>query len=161
MQKYVYWMLPVVWMAVIYYSSATPYEQQDVKPLMEQTFDLSFLTPFVDWVTFTYHHSEVSVAALGVEGFIEFFLRKGAHLGVFFILMCFFFVALHRASHLSFRAVLVVSFFLTAAYAGIDEFHQSFTANRTPYVGDVMIDMVGALLAGACILLFMRKRTGK
>ncbi|GAA0446707.1 VanZ family protein [Lentibacillus halophilus] len=158
MRKYAYWLLPMVWMGVIYYASATPYKDQDVKPLMERTMDLSFLTPFIDWISFTYHRSEVSVAALGVNGFIEFFMRKGAHLGVFFILMCLFFVALRRTSHLSFRAVLVVSFFLTTAYAGLDEFHQSFTSNRTPYIGDVVMDMTGAFIAGLCLLFFIRKR---
>ncbi|MFD2761213.1 VanZ family protein [Lentibacillus juripiscarius] len=161
MKKWVYWLLPVMWMGVIFYSSATPYEQQDVKPFMGRTFDLSFMAPYVDWIAFTYHHAEVSVAALGVEGFIEFFLRKGAHVGVFFILMCLFFIAIRQTTRLRLRAALAVSFFLTAAYAGMDEFHQSFTANRTPYAGDVLLDTAGALLAGILLVFFQRKRDKK
>lgn len=51
MAKYMYWLLPIGWMGVIFYSSAQPYEQQDVKPLLEGTFDLSFLVPYLDWIT--------------------------------------------------------------------------------------------------------------
>ncbi|HLS08689.1 VanZ family protein [Lentibacillus sp.] len=155
MKKYIYWLLPIVWMGVIFYSSAQPYEKQDMKPLLDRTFDLSFLTPLVDWVSFTYHHSEVSTAALGVEGFVEFFLRKGAHVAVFFVLMCLFFVAFRKTSRMRFWAVLVMSFLFTVAYGAIDEFHQGFTVNRTPYVGDVLIDGTGAL-AAAILLGFLQ-----
>ncbi|RYG74379.1 VanZ family protein [Lentibacillus lipolyticus] len=158
MKKYGYWLLPVMWMGVIFYSSATPYEDQDVKPFMERAFDLSFLTPLIDWISFPYHHAEVSVAALGVEGFLEFFIRKGAHVGVFFVLMCLFFIALHKTIRWRLSVTVALSFLLTAAYAGMDEFHQSFTANRTPYVGDVLLDAVGALLAGLFLTFFVGRR---
>lgn len=161
MKKFAYWLLPIGWMGVIYFSSAQPYEQQDVKPLLERTLDLSFLTPYMDWVSFTYHHSEVSVAALGVEGFIEFFLRKGAHVGVFFVLMCLFFVALHKTTSLTFRVTLAVSFLLTVAYAALDEFHQGFTDNRTPYIGDVFLDGAGAVFAIILLIFLQRYRTKK
>ncbi|HLR62358.1 MAG TPA: VanZ family protein [Lentibacillus sp.] len=159
MKRHVYWLLPILWMGVIFYSSAQPYENQDVKPFLERAFDLSFLTPYLEWVSFKYHQSEVSVAALGMEGFIEFFMRKGAHLGVFFVLFCLFFVALTRSSHLKFRGALAVSFLLTVAYAAIDEFHQSFTANRTPYFGDILLDGAGALIAAILLFVLQRYRT--
>ncbi|WP_164668070.1 VanZ family protein [Virgibacillus doumboii] len=159
MKKYAFWLLPIFWMGVIYYSSATPYEEQDIKPFLGNTIDLSFLTPFMDWVSFSYHNSEVSVSALGIEGFVEFFVRKGAHVGVFFVLMCLFYIALKRTSSFGIRKLLIISFFLTVAYAGIDEFHQGFTANRTPYAGDVVLDGIGAILAAICLLLFSRRRT--
>ncbi|QKY69955.1 VanZ family protein [Lentibacillus sp. CBA3610] len=159
MKKYLNWLLPIMWMGVIYYSSAQPYEDQDVKPLLESKLDLSFLIPYVDWVSFSYHQSEVSVSALGVEGFVEFFLRKGAHVGVFFILMCLFFVALIKTSRMNFRVRLTVSFLLTVAYAVMDEFHQGFTVNRTPYFGDVMLDATGALIAVILLFFWQQYRT--
>ncbi|GGK02928.1 VanZ family protein [Lentibacillus kapialis] len=159
MKRYGYWLFPIIWMGIIFYSSAQPYENQDVKPFLEKTFDLSFLTPYLDWVSFTYHQSEVSVVALGVEGFVEFFMRKGAHVGVFFVLFCLFFVAFTKASYLTRRTLLIVSFILTIAYAAIDELHQSFTANRTPYFGDVLLDGSGALIAAILLTFFHRYRT--
>ncbi|SFD97123.1 VanZ like family protein [Lentibacillus persicus] len=161
MLKYLYWLLPVGWMGVIFYSSAQPYENQDVKPILASKFDLSFLTPYLDWVVMTYHNSEVSIRALGIEGFVEFFMRKGAHLGVFFILMCLFVIALIKTSSFKWSVTLAVSFLLTIAYAAIDEFHQGFTANRTPYVGDVILDGAGALIALILIFFFRRFRTKK
>lgn len=161
MLKYLYWLLPVGWMGVIFYSSAQPYENQDVKPFLANTFDLSFLTPYLDWIVLTYHNSEVSVRAIGVEGFIEFFMRKGAHLGVFFMLMCLFVIALKKTSRFRWRFTLAVSFLLTAAYAALDEFHQGFTANRTPYIGDVLLDTIGALMALILLFFFRRYWTKK
>ncbi|SDQ24864.1 VanZ family protein [Virgibacillus salinus] len=161
MKKYFFWLLPISWMGIIYYSSAQPYEDQDVKPLLTNMVDLSFLTPFVDWISFTYHHSEVSVAVLGTAGFVEFFLRKGAHVGVFFVLMCLFYIALNRSCDMKFRSLITISFCLTVAYAGLDEFHQGFTANRTPYLGDVVLDGVGAALATICLMLVKWKTATK
>lgn len=161
MKKYIYWLLPICWMGIIYYSSAQPYEDQDVKPFLTDTVDLTFLTPLVDWISFTYHHSEVSVAGLGTAGFIEFFLRKGAHVGVFFLLMCLFYIALNRTCDMKFLSLIIISFSLTVAYAGLDEFHQGFTANRTPYVGDVVLDGVGAAFAALCLMLIKWKTVTK
>lgn len=157
-----YWLFPFLWMGVIYYSSAQPYQDQDVKPLLAGVFDLSFLVPFVDWVSFTYHHSEVSVDSLGgIEGFIEFFVRKGAHVGVFFVLMVLFYNALSKTIHVKLWTRIIMSFSLTVPYAILDEFHQSFTANRTPYAGDVLLDGFGAMIAVLCVLFFLWIRDKK
>ncbi|WP_461178374.1 VanZ family protein [Virgibacillus ainsalahensis] len=154
MRNYLYWLLPLIWMGVIFYSSATPYENQDIKPLLNDfPMDLSFLEPVLGWISFTYHQSVVSVDALGVTGFIEFFIRKGAHVGVFLLLMCLFYLAFHKSTGLRFKTTLLFSFLLTVAYAVIDEFHQGFTPNRTPYIGDVFLDSFGALLASGILIL--------
>ncbi|WP_231784220.1 VanZ family protein [Lentibacillus sp. JNUCC-1] len=132
MRRWIYWVFPAVWMGVIFYASSQPYEQQDIKPFMSDTFDLSFLEPMLTHFQLTYHQSEVSVQALGVDGFIEFFIRKGAHFGVFFVLALLVYIALKKTTALYFSGQLAVSFVWAVAYAGIDEWHQSFTSNRTP-----------------------------
>lgn len=156
MKNYTYWLYPLIWMGVIFYSSATPYQEQDIKPFLSGKFDLSFLVPIVDEISFTYHHSVVSVATLGIEGFVEFFVRKGAHISVYFILMFLFYLACKKTLRISYKARLVISFILTSFYAALDEIHQGFTQNRTPYVGDVGLDMFGALLALLIIMAFVR-----
>lgn len=95
--------------------------------------DLSLLEPLLGWIFFTYHHSEVSVASLGINDFIEFLIQKGAHVAVFFILLCLFYVALKKACALSLNFTIFISFLLTIAYAILDEYHQGFTSNRTAY----------------------------
>lgn len=156
MRKYLYWILPLLWMGVIFYSSAQPYEDQDIKPYLGKTLDLSFLEPYLGWISFTYHHSEVSAEVLGVDGLLEFFIRKCAHFGVYFILFYLFYIASVKTFKGSFGRVITLSYILTIAYAVTDEFHQSFTANRTPYAGDVIIDGIGAVFA-VLILILARK----
>lgn len=159
MRKLFYWLISFFWIIIIFYSSAQPYEKQDIKPLLTNSIDLSFLVPIFDWVSFTYHRSEVSINALGVEGFIEFFIRKGAHFTVYFILVCLLYFALKKSTSISNSGNIIISFFLAVAYAGIDEYHQSFTANRTPYFGDVILDAFGAFVACVCLhALHKRKR---
>lgn len=154
MRKFLYWLLPLSWMGVIFYASSQPYEQQDIKPLLTNSIDLSFLIPFFDGITFVYHHAEVSVDALGMAGFIEFFVRKGAHVGVYFILLILLFLAFRKTTGINYKMSLSISFFITVAYAISDEYHQGFTENRTPYIGDVFLDSFGALAACLVMLCF-------
>ncbi|UOQ85158.1 VanZ family protein [Gracilibacillus salinarum] len=154
MKKIIYWMFPLLWMWVIYLVSDQPYQQQDIKPFLSTYVDLSFLEPVLSPIVFHYHHSEVSVAALGVEGFIEFIVRKGAHFVVFLTLACLFYIAMRKSFPLSVpKLVAVIAFLLTVLYAISDEWHQGFTAGRTPYAGDVMIDSAGALVGILAILI--------
>ncbi|MHA6252379.1 VanZ family protein [Oceanobacillus sp. CAU 1775] len=146
-KKYFYWLLPIGWMGIIFRSSSTPYEQQDIKPLLGQYIDLTFLEPYLDWIYFTYNGSPVSIATHGADGFIEFLIRKGAHVFVFFILCCLFKFALEKTATLTLKKQLAYSFFFTVAYAVMDEINQGFTPNRTAYFGDVILDSIGALLA--------------
>lgn len=143
MKKYFYWLLPIGWMGVIFYSSSTPYENQDIKPLMNGLIDFSFLEPVVGWITFTYNHSAVSVEDLGINGFVEFFIRKGAHVTVFFLLSILFFIAFSKSTDLRKELRLLFSLLLSVVYAVLDEIHQGITPNRTPYIGDVFLDSVG------------------
>ncbi|MFG6147955.1 VanZ family protein [Halobacillus sp. B23F22_1] len=158
MKKFGYWIPSLLWMGMIYYSSSTPYEKQDVRPLLGSWFNLSWLTPFVEGITFTYHNQEVSVAAQGIEGFIEFFIRKGAHIGVFFILTLLLYTAL-RHSFRKGKRLCAIAWFLTLFYAVFDELHQGLTPNRTPYVGDVVLDALGGSMAVLAIFLWEKRIT--
>lgn len=153
MRKYLYWLLAICWIGVIFYVSGQPYEKQDIKPYLSGKLDLSFMEPLLGWISFSYNHAEVSVVSLGINGFIEFFIRKGTHVAVFFLLLCFFYLALKKACTISLIPAISISFFLTVAYAILDEFHQGFTSNRTAYIGDVFIDSFGALLAVFLLLM--------
>src|SRR5664279_5027205 len=56
------------------------------------------------------------------------------------------------------RRSIVWSWLLAAAYAGSDEFHQSFTAGRHPALTDVAIDATGALIALCVLVVWLRCR---
>ncbi|WP_010647642.1 VanZ family protein [Oceanobacillus massiliensis] len=159
-KKLLYWLLPIGWMGVIFYSSATPYEKQDIKPFLG-SIQLDFMEPVLEWISFTYHHSIISVDELGVNGFIEFFIRKGAHVTVFFLLACFFCIALKKTTKLDLSRILAWSFLLTVLFAVSDEWHQGMTPNRTPYAGDVLLDSLGAALAMILIFFWNKFRDGQ
>lgn len=165
MAKYLYWTLPISWMCMIFSSSATPYEEQDIKPLLGNMVDLRFIENIVGWISFTYNQSVVSVEMLGINGFVEFFIRKGAHVAAFFLLTLFFYIAFRKTcANMKRYRCLVFSFLLTVLYAISDEIHQGMTPNRTAYIGDVGLDSFGALLAVFVIGIFYwrkNKRTDR
>lgn len=152
MKKYTYYIPALLWMGVIFYSSSQPYEDQDLKPTLAKYLDLTFLEPIFDHVSFVYHQSEVSIASLGIGGFIEFFIRKGAHVTVFLILCLLLYYAFTRTIASSRMAVLF-AFFSTILYAIFDEWHQGWTPNRTPYIGDIFLDGIGAIIAVLIIFI--------
>ncbi|UOR11640.1 VanZ family protein [Halobacillus amylolyticus] len=161
MKKFRYWIPAIVWMGIIFYSSSTPYQEQDVKPVLSDWFDLSGFVPLFDGISFTYHHSEVSVASLGIAGFIEFFIRKGAHVTVFLLLTVLIFYALRKTTNRNYQSTIIISWVATVLYAITDELHQGITPNRTPYIGDVILDAVGGLMALLLISIvyFIRRRS--
>lgn len=159
MRKYLYWLFPITWIGIIYLFSSQPYERQNIQPFLGDKMDLAFIEPYVDWVQFTYNQSIISVESLGLEGFIEFIIRKGAHVFVFFILCVLFYIAFKKTVNLTSFAILSFSFLLTCMYAGFDEFHQSFTPNRTAYIGDVFLDSFGGLLAVIVLFIIQKMKS--
>ena len=85
----------------------------------------------------------------------HFGLRKLGHLVEFGVLA----VLWYRALAPSPRAV-TAAFVLAAAYGGVDELRQGLDASRTPAVGDVAVDALGALLGLAAWTEPGRLRTG-
>lgn len=159
MKRYLFWFLPGMWMVVIFLLSSQPYQQQNIQPFLKENVNLSSTKKYVENIKVNYRESEVSVASHGLEGFFEFFIRKGAHFIVFFMLLLFFYFAFKKTTDLTFRSQLILSFILTSGYAVLDEVHQSFTPNRTPFVGDVLIDISGALFGVVIIFThFMIKK---
>ncbi len=82
--------------------------------------------------------------------------RKLAHLTEYAILA----VLLYRALHQGYQRKMTQAFRFTVAFsimfATLDEFHQSFAANRTPSVWDVMIDAAGATIGIGVLFLIHR-----
>lgn len=55
----------------------------------------------------------------------------------------------------------IFSYLAAVGYAGIDEFHQMITGDRTPSFEDVMLDGIGALtgiIITMVILYFFRRK---
>lgn len=151
-------------MAILFYSSSMSYSQQTVTPVLDKWLSGEPLKELLSHIEFMYAGSEISVAALGYSKFIEFFLRKGAHFFVYFLLGLSWFMGLKNKMN-SLPLALVVSFLLAAGYASFDEFHQGLTPERTALLEDVILDCAGAatgiLLSWGVSSRFPRKRRRK
>jgi VanZ family protein len=86
-------------------------------------------------------------------------IRKTAHLTEYFILS----ILLHRALRGNDRdwklKWAIWAIVIAAAYASLDEFHQSFVPSRTASPWDALLDTVGASVAQIALKLWTRKKT--
>ncbi|KHE67537.1 VanZ family protein [Halobacillus sp. BBL2006] len=154
LKKILYATIPLSIMIILFIFSSQPYQEQDLRPTLSQYLPLETIEPLLQPIQFTYHHKVVSIETHGVDGMIEFFIRKGAHFSIYSLLMWTTYLALRQFFRKTVWQLLGTAFLITVSYAGFDEFHQSLTPNRTPYIGDVFLDSIGALTAGVLISLF-------
>lgn len=109
--------------------------------------------PVIAWAALIFWFSAQANLRFAPQESVDFVVRKTGHMFVFGILAVLLWRAL--ASGAVGRARLW-AWLLTVAYAGSDEFHQSFTRGRHPALTDVAIDAVGALIALAVVSAVVR-----
>lgn len=85
----------------------------------------------------------------GFDTDLDLVLRKGAHIMLFGLIMLAWWRAVGPAA-----AVVI-----TLAYAGVDEWHQSFVEGRNGALHDWAIDALGAGLASALVVWHLRRTT--
>lgn len=158
-----YWMLPLGWAAVIFYTSSMPSSDQDIKPALSFLAIAETFEPVLRLIEFQYYGEIRSVEANGLLPFTEFLIRKLAHFGVYFVLVILMFFALQKTTSLKLIFSLAFAWMLTVHFAIVDELNQSFTPERTPYYFDVAIDSVGALAGLLLCGLFVwwKERKGR
>ncbi len=84
---------------------------------------------------------------------IEFYVRKAAHMTEYCLLAIAISFPLYVYKVRGFWLFLIAGIFCVV-FAGLDEYHQSFVANRGPSVRDVGIDSSGALIGILFVQLF-------
>lgn len=150
--------LLVIWLIVIFNFSSQPFQKQDIKPKLRQWISDDTAQKITPDITFHYHQQVVS-GKDNPYGFIEFFIRKFAHMfeyGTFSILM---YASLFLVKRSGWRVSLALMSVIVLA--SIDEWNQSFVANRTPAVQDVGIDLFGGILAISLLFFVKSIRWGK
>ncbi|MYL36468.1 VanZ family protein [Halobacillus litoralis] len=157
-KRLIFTILPFTVMGLIFYFSSQPYGEQDMRPSLSTYLPLDLLRPLLAPVSFTYHGGEVSLATHGIDGLVEFFIRKGAHISIFFLLMITTYAAFLVNTRWNKRTAAISALVVTVLYACFDEYHQSLTPDRTPYIGDVGLDSAGALIALGVIYAGNRRR---
>ena len=140
--------IPVAYLAtgaillLLFGFSSMTYQQHSLIPFLTNHLPLGWVNHF-SFISFHYE-VPISVASLGPAAFLEFFIRKGMHAGLFFILGI---SVVHVLRLRGYRPVPAAFFAATTAVTVgvLDEFHQQLTGGRTPLVGDVIIDGSGAV----------------
>lgn len=132
------WLPVVVWACVISWFSTDAFSARSTNSYIDPVLRFFFgeLTP----AGFRFAHSIV---------------RKSAHLTEYAILGALICRALTEPGARISRAVAVRAVLCCAAYATLDEFHQTFVASRTGSPIDVLIDSSGATIG---TLVFTRWR---
>jgi VanZ family protein len=92
---------------------------------------------------------------------LHFVLRKTAHLIEYAILACLLLRAFRAGAVVAWRwRWATCSLLLVVVYAGLDEYHQTYTQYRTGAVADSVLDTGGGLIALALLWLKRRKSAG-
>lgn len=128
------WLPPLLWVAAIYWFSTDAFSASRTGSVLASL--LRFLLPHLDprWLAR-----------------IHLLIRKGAHVTVYAVLALLLLRALSAEAPQGRRLRWVAwAFLAVSACAFLDEYHQSFTRERTSSVHDSLIDIAGgsaALLA--------------
>ncbi|WP_442601414.1 VanZ family protein [Paenibacillus sp. KN14-4R] len=141
--RVVIWLiLTILWMGFIFYKSAEPYKEQDMRPTLAKYISEERLHTWLPKVEF-YYDKDFITHKLPYD-MLEFFIRKCGHLSEF-ALLAFLWIKvlrpLFKYRHTMFT--LLLSAFLSVAYAASDEWHQSFVVGRTGHAIDVAVDAIG------------------
>lgn len=141
-KKLLLWLPAVLWYGLIWCLSAQPADLSDG------------VSDGVIGGTLTaggagYQAAETGVR-LSVEEMLSFFFRKGAHIFLYFTLALLIWLALvHLMKSRPRRAAR--TFLACVLLAALDEYHQTFVPGRTGLPRDVLVDLIGTIIA---LLLF-------
>ena len=124
------WLPPLVWMAVIFGLSSSLGSSEETS---------RFVVPLLRWL--------FRRAAPGDIAVLHGLVRKGGHLTEYAVLGALWFRAFRRGERLAPGAAAWSALTLSVAWAGLDEWHQSFVPARTASAGDVALDGASAALA--------------
>lgn len=87
-----------------------------------------------------------------IANILEIILRKGAHMTEFAFLEISLFFGLYKGEFIkTVNKSVILSILIAFIYACSDEIHQLFVLGRSGQVTDVMIDMIGVVVAGLIV----------
>ncbi|WP_226655299.1 VanZ family protein [Pseudalkalibacillus hwajinpoensis] len=147
--------LALTMMSILFISSHTPYQKQDMKPFFKGMISIEEgdLPP----ITFTY--DGVLVTPSAPYQYVEFFLRKGAHVASFAVLA---FLCIKAVKEFKRSNAIFLGSIIAFLYALFDEFHQSRVEGRTGHLIDVFVpDTLGIVLTLILFSIFSRTANAK
>lgn len=152
LHRYIWLLLALVVIGTLFVSSSMTYKEQTAVPFLERYLASEPFKAQLAHIHFTYAGDPVSVQASGYFAFVEFFIRKAAHVTTYFLIGLFASLGLREFVKPTWlRAILTV--LSAAGLAAFDEFHQMLTGDRQPTFDDVMLDTTAALIAVVLVLV--------
>src|SRR5665647_2375136 len=130
-RKLVLLLVLLLWMLLIFSFSAQPYQSQNMRPWLQSVLSFERIPRYLYYIQLHYGGHLISIKSLGLTGFVEFFIRKSAHVTEYAVLG----VLVSQTLRLIFPRVWgisLISISLCYLYAITDEYHQSFVVDRTP-----------------------------
>lgn len=116
---------------------------------------LSLWVPVLVWCGVIFFFSSQEQLPGPPDPFLDFCVKKTAHMIVFGTLYLLLYRAFSGANQ---RRRIILSCLATLAYAISDELHQSFVPGRTPTIRDIGIDMLGVGIAHLLFVHFVGMR---
>ncbi len=145
--------LALLMMIILFVSSNTPYQKQDMKPFFKGM--ISIQEEDLPPIEFTYDGALVTPSA--PYQYVEFFLRKGAHVASFGLLAFLCIMAWKESNR---KASLILGSLTAFLYALFDEYHQSLVEGRTGHLIDVLVpDSLGIVLTFMAFVIISRRKS--
>lgn len=114
---------------------------------------LSYLVLSIAWMIVIFAFSHQAYSGAITEEYLHdanIPVRKLAHMAEFGLLYFLYLRTLGEsrlAGKLTINTASLLALLLTVAYAGLDEWHQSFVPGRSSCLRDVLVDSLGALIS--------------
>lgn len=144
MEKLLYWIPALILATMIACFSMQSFSQQDLSPRIQNNQWLIKTVQQMPRIQFNYKNSHLDSHTDQIK-FIQFIIRKTAHLTLYGLLGLFLLYALKnkrkiKLKHYLFAAVIVLSI------ATADEINQLYSLERTGCKEDIILDFTGYLL---------------
>ena len=137
-----YWLPPILWMTAMFGFSTDAFSADNTGSRLAWLLHLLFPA-----ITDSQYET------------VHFLIRKAAHFTEYGFLALLWYRALWAGSVIKWRWHWAgQAFAIIAVWALLDEWHQTFTANRTGTLYDSLLDMSGGLTALLGLWVFQRQR---
>lgn len=135
--------LLVFWMLLIFYFSN--------QPSVSSNNSSSFI---VDYIDYFFNIFNINIS-LSNYNFINFVIRKLAHVFLFFVL---FLLSYNMFKKFNLKNKIIYSLIFSVFYAVTDEFHQLFVVGRSCELKDIFIDSLGIFIGYLLIKVLNRRK---